>query len=128
MLIPLAAVLQESTKTVDGILGFPLLDFVGRPVERIVVGGGVSAISVGHRLDEGWAFPFPSPFRREPGGEVHGDGVHPIDPEPLESVCAGLLRNGLRCCLLLVRDRDGVEIVGADEHCRRLPNSGEVHA
>ena len=128
LLVPLASVLEETTKPFDRIFAFPIFHFLGWAIEGVVVSGGVRPVAIGQSLDKSGPFPFPGSFCGEGGGEIDGYRVHPVDPQALKAVCVRFLGDGLRCRLLLVRNGYGVEVVCADEHRRRLPHPCKIHS
>src|SRR6266536_5483200 len=60
---PQPSLLEEGAVAADGLARHPHVQVVGGPVARRVVGGGVGAEPVGHRLDQGRATAFASPVR-----------------------------------------------------------------
>ena len=122
------AALEKSAQPIDGVLLLPPLHLVVRPVEGGVVGSGVRAVSVGESLDQRGPVSRTGTLHGPPGSQVDGHRVHSVDPDTGQTVGLCLLGDRLGCCLFGVGDRDGVQVVGADENGRGLPHPGEVHA
>ena len=80
--VPLATFLEEPAQSVDRIPLAPRLLLFPGSVEGGIVGGGVGAVSVGHRLDQARTIAIPCPGDGLSSRQIYGDHVHPVHPDP----------------------------------------------
>ena len=110
----------------DRVLLAPLLDLLALAVD-LGVGGGVAAVAVGERLEQGRAALLAR--LADPLGDAlaHRDHVHPVDPLAGDAVALRLLREVGLGRVALDRGSHPVEVVLDQEEDRQLPERRQVH-
>ncbi len=123
-----AAAAQEALVAAQALARLRLLDPGLVDVDARVVGGRVRRGAVGDGLDERRPLPRPGPRDGLAGGQVDGQDVGAVDPDPRHPVARGLVDQGPRPGLLGERRRDRPAVVVAEQDERRLHHGGEVRA
>ena len=97
------------------------------PVATRVIGGGVVAETIGHRLDEGRSAATTCAIQRLGSRDIDREDIVPIHLQTWDAVCVGFLSEGLGSGLSVQRDRDRPLVVLDHEDAVGLEDPGAVH-
>src|SRR5699024_819767 len=119
--------LQVLAKADQRVTRLPLRDFLAAAVNTVVIGRRMRAVAVNTQLDQ----------RRPMAGTgildglahdvIHRPRVHAVHLIAGHAVSVGLVGNATRPGLLVGADTNGVAVVLAGKHHRRIAYAGQVH-